>query len=229
MCLGLQKGVAGMEIILSVEKVRGNTIILFESGWKVYLKKNQNPGIPLISGTVVDREQFEKQILLQQYPSALDNAVRLLAQRARSKKEMEDRLKTSGYDPSVIELVLYKLSKEKLLDDRNFSAQWAESRMKKYGPSRIYRELLSKGISREMAGEALEPFTDEEQVANAAAFAARKLSASEDLRDRAKLFQRLSGMLIRRGYSWEVTKKACNVVLEEYENPAFREEDESRD
>ena len=47
-----------MEIIRSVETIRGKIRISFESGWQVWLRRNEDPGFPLAEGTAVDRESF---------------------------------------------------------------------------------------------------------------------------------------------------------------------------
>ena len=111
-----------MEIIRNVERVQGRTLVLFESGWKVWLLPGMDPGFPLSEGTAVDRRQFEQYLMLQEYPSALEKAVSMLAARARSKKEIMDKLLALRYDPEVAVLVVYKLEKENLLDDEAFSA-----------------------------------------------------------------------------------------------------------
>ena len=64
MPMGIPKGAALMEIILSVETVRGKTKISFESGWQVWLRRDDIPDFPLKEGTAVDRECFLKHIRL---------------------------------------------------------------------------------------------------------------------------------------------------------------------
>ena len=202
-----------MEIIQSVETVRGKVRITFESGWTVWLNRNEQPGFSLSEGTVVDKNIFEKYILLHQYPSALERAVRMLSERACSKKEIEKRLFSARYDKNVIELVLYKLEKEKLLDDLDFAEQWVQSRSKKYGSSRIYRELRIKGVDADTAESVLECISEEEQAEHAVQLAEKKIRSLRDSCDSVKLKQRVVGSLIRRGYSWEIASKAYETAL----------------
>ena len=202
-----------MEIIQSVETVRGKVRITFESGWTVWLNRNEQPGFSLSEGTVVDKNIFEKYILLHQYPSALERAVRMLSERACSKKEIEKRLFSARYDKNVIELVLYNLEKEKLLDDLDFAEQWVQSRSKKYGSSRIYRELRIKGVDADTAESVLECISEEEQAEHAVQLAEKKIRSLRDSCDSVKLKQRVVGSLIRRGYSWEIASKAYETAL----------------
>ncbi len=219
MPLGFQKGDAGLEIIKQVETIRGKIKILFESGWQVWLEQGRLPGFPLAEGTEVDRETLEKFLLLQQYPAALEKAVSMLALRPCSKSEIERKLKNMHFDPAVTELVVYKLEKEKLVDDLEFTEQWINSRIKKYGAARIYQELIQKGIDHDTARQALNSMPDEEQLEHAVLFARKKVSQRQKDTDRKKLFRQVTGMLVRKGYSWEIAKKAFDTVVGDLSEP----------
>ena len=139
--------------------------------------------------------------LLEQYRPALDRAVGLLAIRARSRREIEQRLLRAGYDEEVVSMVLYKLERE--------------SRKRKYGSTRIAMELRMKGVDPETAEAALACCSEEDELETAAALARRKIKSDRDSCDRRKLFQRVTAFLVRRGYSWDIAKKAFEEALEE--------------
>ncbi len=204
-----------MEIIQSIDIINGKRRITFESGWQVWLKKDLALPFPPVKETSVNHVDFEQFILLHQYPSALDKAVSMLAVRARSKKEIEEKLRIAHFDPEVISLVIYKLEKENLLNDAEFSKQWVQSRMKKYGPARISRELQMKGLDRDTAASALDICREEDQLSSAVALAEKKLRASDRETDQRILFRRVVEMLIRRGFSWETAKKAFEKAAED--------------
>lgn len=206
-----------MEIIQSVDQVRGKRRIRFESGWQVWLNRNDNPGFSVSEGTQVDRDSFTEFILHQQYPSALDRAVRMLAERPCSKKEIEQRLNSAHFDKKVIELVMFKLQKEKLLDDLDFAGQWTMSRSRKYGKERIYRELRMKGIDTDTAESAIENISEKEEIMNAIAFASQKLHSLYGKCEPLKIKQRITSSLLHRGYSWEIATKAFEEALKQYE------------
>lgn len=204
-----------MEIIKNVEVIRGKTKIVFESGWIVWLDRRWMPGFSLDPGTAVERADFEKFLLLHQYPSALNDAVTLLAVRNRSRLEIRQSLLRRKYDHAVIEMVLFKLEKEKLLNDEEFSAQWVQARMSKYGPIRIARELRMKGIDRDMTGSAIqEVLTEDQELENAVLLAMKKLRTEKTDAEEIKRFQRITSFLVRRGYSWEIARKAYEMALE---------------
>jgi len=201
-----------MEIIRSIDTIRNKTKITFESGWQVWLPSRLVLPFPLSEGTEVDRTPFEKTILLIQYPSALDQAVAMLARRPHSKGEIERKLENAHYDDEVIGLVLYKLEKEKLLDDLGFARQWVESRMHKYGAGRIRQELRMKDIDPEMIDEVLEAATEDEQLQHAVDFARKKLKTFRVSDDRQKVFRNTVAALVRRGFSWETARKAFEIA-----------------
>ena len=204
-----------METVKRTETVRGKTVITFESGWQVWLAPGQEPDFPLTEGAEVDRKEFEQFILLRQYPAALEKAVAMLALRSCTRAETERKLTFHHYDPCVIEMVLFKLEKEGLLNDSEFTGQWIQARIKKYGASRIYQELVRKGIDRDEAREALASCSEEEQTEHAVYLAKKKLRSIKADKDRQVLFRSITGMLVRRGYSWEIAKKAFGKAAEE--------------
>ncbi len=202
-----------MEIIRQVEIVRGKRKITFESGWQVWLLRGTTPAFPLEEGVAVDRDAFERFLLQRQYPPALEKAVSLLAERSRSRNEIEQRLRLCHYDAIVIAKVMERLDDERLLDDRDFSSQWVQSRMRKYGASRLYQELRRKGVEPDTARAAVEECSEEDQLETAVSIACKKLQSMRGETDRGKMFQRVSGTLVRRGYSWEIARKAFEEAL----------------
>ena len=202
-----------MEIIRSVETIRGKIRITFESSWQVWLRRNEDPGFPLTEGTAVDRESFLAYIRIHQYPPALDRAVRMLAERSCSRREIERKLTLARFDPDVTDLVLFKLEKENLLNDREFAMQWVHSRSRKYGASHIRQELRTKGIDEDIASEILEDLSEEEQLRQAVALAVKKIRSLQPSCEEKKWKQRITSFLVRRGYSWDLALKAFEEAM----------------
>ena len=215
--MGLPKGAAGMEIIRSVETIRGKIRITFESSWQVWLRRNEDPGFPLTEGTEVDRESFLSYIRIHQYPPALDRAVRMLAERSCSRREIERKLTLARFDPDVTDLVLFKLESENLLNDRDFAIQWVHSRSRKYGASRIRQELRTKGIDEETASEILGDLSEEDQLRQAVVLAVKKIRSLQSSCEEKKWKQRTMAFLVRRGYSWDLAQKAFEEAMRQTE------------
>ena len=146
----------------------------------------------------------------------MNHAVSMLARRPCSRGEIRSRLVSRRYMEDVADLVVYKLEKENLLNDREFCDQWIRFRTARhFGPAVIRRELRMKGIPPDMIEEALaqaEPPDHEDHALVLARKAWARSKAGEDVR---KTRQRVITSLIRKGYSWEDARIACDKAEHE--------------
>jgi regulatory protein len=142
----------------------------------------------------------------EQRKGAKDKAFRLLSVRARSEKEIRDRLKESGFMAPTIEWAIAELIRIGLLNDRDFAQMYARSRMVTHpvGSFLLRRELSAKGVSDgdiEIGLAEAYKETDEAEVA-------WKLAAQRKKRyvniDEQKAKKRVSDFLIRRGFGWDI-------------------------
>lgn len=205
-----------MDVITAIKKERGKYRVTVNECENVLVPVSLMRERPLKEGQSLDLEEYDNWLMVRQYRFALDRAVGYLAARARSKREIEQKLLQAGYRPCTVEMVIYKLEREKLLDDGDFARQWVESRQHhKLGRSRIAQELRRKGVSQDEAEEALAIIEDDDQLAGAVALAqkaAARIKPGEDMR---KASSRIAAMLARRGYSWDIAKEAIQQVLAE--------------
>lgn len=203
-----------MDVITSIRKERGKYRVTINDAEDVLVPVSLMRERPLAEGQPIDLEDYDNWLMVRQYRFALDRAVGYLAARACSTHEIEQKLLRSGYRPSTVEMVIYKLQRENLLDDADFARQWVESRQHhKLGRSRIAQELRRKGVSQEEAEDALSVIDEEDQLAGAVALAekaAARIKPGEDIR---KVSSRIAGMLARRGYSWDIAKQAIAQAL----------------
>lgn len=86
------------------------------------------------------------------FEKAKQKAFRLLARRARSEKELRDKLKGKKYDCGLIDRVVSRLSELGYLDDEAFARQWVRHLAvdKLSGNRRIEASLREKGISKDL-------------------------------------------------------------------------------
>ena len=109
--------------------------------------------------------------------------------------------------------MIYKLEKEKLLNDREFCEQWVQYRLgRKYGPAFIHRELRTKGIPEDMIVSALEDRDETDELMNAVSLAKKAWSRAKPDSDLYKRRQKVIASLVRKGYSWEMAKEACSTA-----------------
>lgn len=203
-----------MDVITAIKRERGKYRVTVNDAEDVLVPISLMRERPLKEGQPIDLDDYDDWLMVRQYRFALDRAVGYLAARACSTREIELKLLRAGYRPSTVEMVIYKLQRENLLDDADFARQWVESRQHhKLGRSRIAHELRRKGVSQEEAEDALSVIDDNDQLTGAIALAekaAARIKPGEDMR---KAASRIAGMLARRGYSWDIAKQAIQHAL----------------
>ncbi len=139
---------------------------------------------------------------------AMDQALRLLSFRARSEREMADRLAKKGFAPDVTERTVARLRELNLLNDGALARDMTESRRRGgRGDHRIRQELRKRGLPREAIADALDvaPATD---GAERAWGTLQKRGARMKSLDRDRAFRRLQGFLIRQGFGIDETRNA---------------------
>ena len=196
-----------MDVITAIKKERGRYRVTINDSEDIIVPLSLLRERPLKEGQPINLEEYDNWLMVRQYRFALDRAVGYLAARAHSKHEIEQKLLQAGYRPSTVEMVIYKLQRENLLDDADFARQWVESRQNhKLGRSRIAQELRRKGVSQEEAEEALSVIDDEDQLSGAIALAekaAARMKPDDDIR---KASARIAGMLAKHHH-----KSASNL------------------
>lgn len=199
-----------MDVITGLCKVRGKIRITVNMEREINVPLSLFRERPLSDGQPLDLKEYEQWLMVRQYRHALDRAVSCLAVRARSKKEIESKLLQSGYLPNTIEMVIYKLSKEGLLDDEAFARQWVQVRTQRsQGKGKIAQELYRKGIEKDTAETALDSLEEDQQLQSAKAVC-EKWRTRHPNDDPKAMTQKLMQALVRRGFGWDIVKKAVN-------------------
>lgn len=140
-------------------------------------------------------------------PEAFDYALKLLALRDRTRKEIAARLEKKKYSPENILAALEKLEEYGYVNDEKFARSYAKSRMASGRALRLARlELIKKGVERELADRVSVELkqTSAEEFKSAQALVRRKMPGKIK---GEKALARLAGLLARRGYSWDVVSK----------------------
>ena len=143
---------------------------------------------------------------------AMQYALRVLGYRARSEKEMRDKLHRKGYSALITDRTLMTLTRLGLLDDREFARCWVSTRAG-YGPVRLRYELRQKGIDADLAEETITTLRSADDDFAAAWRLARKAQRGATVKDRAALM-RLRQMLLRRGFTGDIVSRVCARIDE---------------
>src|SRR6478609_10016943 len=137
-----------------------------------------------------DPESVARTILLDQ-----------LTGRARSRKELSDKLAAKNVPADVASRLLDRFEEVGLVDDEAFARSWIASRQpgKHLARRALAQELRRKGVDDEVAREALDEIDpgDEEEAARVLV---RKKLRSLSRVDDTVATRRLVGMLARKGY-----------------------------
>jgi regulatory protein len=142
-----------------------------------------------------------------------ERALRLLAVRPRTRRELESRLRHAGFEDAEVSSELDRLEEVGLLDDGAFARELADHHLKVRGSGRraVAGALASKGVSRETIDATLAGIEDDESVRalEVATDRARRLTS---LRPEVA-YQRLVSFLARRGYDGGTCREAARAAL----------------
>lgn len=167
----------------------------------------------LRTGDVVTAERLRELAAADLRKRALDAALRLLASRPRSEQEVRERLTRRGLPPEIIQPALDRLKELGYVNDEEFARFWVEARSGSNPRGRIAvrRELRGKGVADDTAVAALEELPEEGSALKAGRKKARSLTGLE-----YQVFRtRLTGYLVRRGFSYETARATVDRLWKE--------------
>ncbi|MDI6839621.1 MAG: RecX family transcriptional regulator [bacterium] len=159
----------------------------------------------LKEGMEITKSELERIIYGESKRKGKEYALNLLSYRARSSKEIKDRLKKKGYEQRCISEVMDELEKVGLVNDIEFARTWIRERGKSRGTFKLISELTTKGIAKEVIDEVLleRKTTDTEVAQNLT----KHWIKSHKYLDEKILKRRLFNFLLRRGISYDTIKE----------------------
>lgn len=147
--------------------------------------------------------------------TAFDAAVRLLARRAHSRRELARKLSIRGFSREDIDAALTRCDDHGYLNDAALARRLAERlSVTGHGAAYIRHYLREKGLSSEAAGIQESP-NGEEEEASARRALEKKLAGSRRDEEPAKRRQRLYRFLLSRGFSGQVALAVVDRCLNE--------------
>jgi regulatory protein len=162
----------------------------------------------LRKGDYIDRELFEKISELDFFIEAKRIALTYLNYRARSEKEIRERLQKEDVPEPIILRTLEYLKELKLVDDEAWSKSFVNDKLvrKSVSSRQLAFGLAQKGVSKEVIEETISDLnaneTDESRAMRAAEKRWPRILKSES--DPRKQKQKLYTFLAGRGFSFEV-------------------------
>lgn len=183
----------------------------FEVGTDVWLAARVGVGIELDDAAlmrILDADAREV---------AHEAALRLLSYRARSEKEIRDRLSQRGIAPAVADAEVVRLREAGLLDDESFARIYVadRGRLAPRGARLLQQELRTRGVAAEVA---METTAGQDDLAVAMDLARSRCRG--EAATRYDLFRsRVGGFLQRRGFSYDVVTAALRTTWLELGQP----------
>src|SRR5918994_2677772 len=163
----------------------------------------------LREGAVLGLEELETARVVGERALAMNRALHFLGYRARSRREVRDRLRRYGYGQETVEGVVGRLVELGYLDDEEFARTAAREKARRYGPRRVSADLRRSGVDAELAQNVVdEEFAGRSELEEARSAAARRYNRGGSDAEARRVY----GFLVRRGYSSDV----CAEVAREY-------------
>lgn len=165
----------------------------------------------LCVGDTIDDERLEALTEESNLIRAKEKAMYLLEYRARTRKELIDKL-VPLFGDDAAEAAVRRMEELGLIDDEAFAAEYARTLLfsKKLAPDRAVYALMQKGIDKETAREIIEniPLDEQEQIRGIIEKKYRRCLNDEKGR------QKIINGLRTKGYAWTDIRE----VLEEYDS-----------
>ena len=144
---------------------------------------------------------------------AKEKALKLLAKRPRSEKEIKQKLRQKGFTEKIIWEVISDLKKVDLINDEKFAESWASTRLssKPMGKLLLKQELFRKGIKKEIIEDLIErSFEEDKEIELAKKLLEKKRKFLRNLED-VKTKKRLMNFLLRRGFSYHIVNAVMRL------------------
>lgn len=180
--------------------------IAAESGAAFFVRQEYLPDVELES--VLPGNEFTDQIEEQFLDAGLASAVELkaveyLARAEQSRFGLTRKLSEKKYDRKYIDMAMDYLEQKNYLSDERFSRAWLNSRRINHfeGRTKLLAELMSRGISKEVASAAVENFfteNDENEICR---------NAYKRFIEKGKSDQKLIAAMLNAGFSYKMIKE----------------------
>ena len=158
-------------------------------------------------------------LLEDEQARAFEGALAFLSYRPRSEREVRARLQKKDVPPPILESVIERLRRLRLVDDQEFARYWVEQRQthRPRGARLLRQELRWKGVDADTTTDVLERSEETEDPVEAAYRAGQRKAKALRASDGREFQQKLGQFLVRRGFDYETARGACRRLWEERE------------
>ena len=169
----------------------------------------------LRSGDCIGIEVLESILTENDRIKAKRTALRLLAKRIRTKKEIINKLEQKGFTESIIDYTIQELIRIELVNDEEFIEKYVNNSIslkKPYGKHALKYKLQKLGIQKPMIEQKLPMLIGDNDEYEIAMNLARKKIVLLSKYDEHKKKQKLYSFLAGRGFSWDIVSKVLTEL-----------------
>jgi regulatory protein len=195
---------------LTIQKKNPNRVNIFLDGEFSFGLYLINAG-HLKVGQTISKETIDSLMKDDQIEDGFQKALKFISYKPRTKFEVVKKLRENDFDEGSISIVMEMLIEKGYVNDSHYAKNWVENRSiyKPRSKKLITWELKNKQISEEIISEVTGDMIPEKKLAMLAAEKyARRLSGNE----KEVFFRRLSGYLIRRGFSYSIVNVTVQKI-----------------
>jgi len=166
---------------------------------------------PLAVGAELSDEEIERLGGIDAWIRGKDKALRMLAVRGRSRREIDDALRGIGVADAARRGIIAELEENGLVDDARFAREFVSLKkdVRRLGPHRLRVDLKKLGVGREDLEGALSSFGSDEQERLARQLAERALRAG---RLDERMVRKVASMLTRKGFDYAVVNRIASEL-----------------
>jgi regulatory protein len=165
-------------------------------------------------GTDITLERYNYIMEYILYTKAKDKAYRYLGYKARTEKELTDKLIEQQYPQEIITRIIEQFKDYGYINDQSYVVSHINNRVK-YKPmakKMLKYELIQKGVARDIIDDTVENFNINE-LNMAIELLQKKVKAKTQMDE--KEIKRAYNYLLRRGFDYDTVNKAFKKVLDQ--------------
>jgi len=169
------------------------------------------------TGDEIGEEKLKALQSTEELLSAKSVALRFLARRQRTEKEIRDKLRTREFADEEIQKTIENLRELGFLNDEEFAHSYIRHHLtlRPKGKIVLKQKLLLLGINKDLVDAAITEAFEETDQAEVALHAAQKFikKSAKGKDDPRKARMKLAAFLTRRGFTWDIVSKVTKTIM----------------
>ena len=165
-------------------------------------------------GKELSDQEIEKIILEDKTIRGQEYLLRLLSRRIYSRYEISRKLNNKGYPENIIADLIFWLENNNYINDELFAEMWAHFRLqnKPIGRYKLNQELRIKGIKQDIIQKVIDKTYKEIDELTLARNLIKEKIVSSEIKNIRINPKKIYNLLLRRGFSTEVSKNICDEL-----------------